>query len=211
MIIYKITNIKNNKIYIGLTTTKSAQCRFNKHVSEALNTNENRYFLNAIRKHGKDNFKVEEIDFAFTIEELKIKEINYINLLNTTNRNIGYNISLGGDGTPGVLKSKETRDKIRQKALGRTWSKERKEKYIENIKTSNRSFEVAKNNCKYYNLSKSKKVYKYDNNLKLLIIYNSISETSKIENINRIYLTRYLKSNKFQNNKSCKGFLYEVK
>jgi len=86
VIIYKVTNTKNNKIYIGLTTNKSAQCRFNKHVSEAFNTTENRYFLNAIRKYGKESFKVEQIDFAYTIEELKQKEINYIKLLKATNR-----------------------------------------------------------------------------------------------------------------------------
>ncbi len=61
MIIYKITNIVNKKIYIGLTVKKSAQSRFSKHVSEAKCSNENRYFLNAILKYGRENFKVEEI------------------------------------------------------------------------------------------------------------------------------------------------------
>lgn len=211
MIIYKITNIKNNKIYIGLTTTKSAQCRFNKHISEAFNTTENRYFLNAIRKHGKDNFKVEQIDFAYTIEELKQKEINYIKLLKSTDRNIGYNLSLGGDGTPGILKSEETRNKIRNKAIGRIWSKERREKHSLIFKNSNIDFTKAKQNCLKHNLETSKTVEKYDLNYNLISSYNSISEISKYENINRSTIIRYLKTNKFKNKIPCKGFLYKVK
>ena len=209
MIIYKITNLKNNKIYVGLTTLKSAQHRFNKHVSEAKNSKENRYFLNAITKYGKENFKVEQIDFAYTIEELKQKEINYIKLLNSTNKNIGYNLSLGGDGTPGVLKSEETKNNIREKALGRKVSDETKLKMSITRKTNNTDFSKGKENLKLYNQKIIVKISKYNLKKEYICTYNSISELLNCENIDRAGLWRYLKTNKFNINKGYKGFLYK--
>lgn len=193
-----------------MTTTKSAQCRFNKHVSEALNTNENRYFLNAIRKYGRDSFKIEQIDFAYTIEELKQKEINYISLLKATDRKIGYNISLGGDGTPGVLKSKETRERMRNKALGRKWSNERKNNFSKLLKCSGRDFKSGKENLKNYNIKTSKKINQYNINGDLIKSFNSISELINFEKIDRAGIWRYLKTDKFENKKTYKGFLYQV-
>lgn len=210
MIIYKITNLKNNKIYIGLTTLKSAQCRFTKHVSEAKNSTENRYFLNAINKYGKENFKIEEIDFAYTIEELKQKEINYIKLLRSTDRNIGYNLSEGGDGTPGVLKSKETRDKIRQKALGRKVSEKTKE-YMSNLYKGKKAHPNTLLNIQKHNLNTSKKIEQYDEKLNLIKTFNSIGELVKSENVDRSGISQYINSNKFENRKMYKGFLYKIK
>lgn len=207
MLIYKITNKINNKIYIGFTTLKSAQCRFVKHLSEARCSNENRYFLNALNKYGKDNFIVEQIDTASNIKELKKKEIDYIKQYKATNRFIGYNLSEGGDGTPGVLKSPETREKIRQKALGRLWSEERKEEHKEKLKLLNIDRTKGKENCMKHNLETSKKVEKYDLNNNLINKYSSITEASKANNINRVSLIRYLNKEDF--NKLYKGFKYK--
>jgi hypothetical protein len=89
MFIYKLTNTLNNKIYIGLTTeTISERCR--KRIAEAkYRESRNSYILNAIRKHGSEVFKVEQLDTANTLEELQQKEIFYIQQYNSTNRNIG--------------------------------------------------------------------------------------------------------------------------
>lgn len=210
MVIYKITNIKNNKIYIGYST-KSAQYRLIKHFNEADSKIDTTYLNNAIRKHGRENFVVEDLDTAITIEELKQKEIYYIKLYNSRDKKIGYNLSEGGDGTPGVLKSAETREKIRQKALGRKLSEETKRKMSNTKKTGNYSFEIGIKNCKQHNLKTSKKVEKYDLNMNKLQEYNSISETVKDNNIDRSGITTYLNSNKFEQGKPYKGFLYKIK
>lgn len=191
-----------------MTTTKSAQCRFNKHVSEAKCSNDNRYFLNAILKYGRESFKVEEIDFAYTIEELKEKEINYIKLLNSTDRKIGYNISLGGDGTPGVLKSAETREKIRQKAFGRKHSEETKE-YMRNLYKGRKAHPNTLKNIQTHNLNTSKKISRFDLNGNLICTYNSISQLIKEEKVDRSGIWKYLKTNKFENKIGYKGFLYK--
>lgn len=55
MFIYKITNIKNNKVYIGQVYNKSVNDRFERHKHDALN-NSNLYIHRAIRKYGINNF-----------------------------------------------------------------------------------------------------------------------------------------------------------
>ena len=94
MIIYKATNILNNKSYIGLTTRtlKERKLEHLRHLDI-----ENTYFHKAIKKYGKDNFIWEVLnDTANTIEELQELEIKYIKELNTLSPN-GYNISTGGE------------------------------------------------------------------------------------------------------------------
>lgn len=97
MYIYKITNKINNKIYIGQTYNKTIYDRFNRHIKEA-NANSKSYIDRAINKYGKDNFICELIDTAKTLQELNQKEIYWIDYYNSTNKNIGYNLTPGGDG-----------------------------------------------------------------------------------------------------------------
>ena len=99
MIIYKITNLVNGKIYIG-QTTNTLEYRFDQHLREARysqnNNTRNNYFHNALNYYGKDNFKAEIIDTAETLEELNKKEIYWINYYNSINKSIGYNLQEGG-------------------------------------------------------------------------------------------------------------------
>ena len=66
--IYKITNLINNKIYIGKTkkyyklSSFGYLKRFDNHISSAFSkskANDCPRLYNAIRKYGKDNFKVD--------------------------------------------------------------------------------------------------------------------------------------------------------
>lgn len=93
--IYKITNKINNKIYIGQSV--NIQQRFYTHCSDALTKQDNNYFHNAIRKYGKENFYIEIIEECLE-EELNNKEIYWIKYYNATDKNIGYNSSIGGEG-----------------------------------------------------------------------------------------------------------------
>ena len=76
MWIYKITNIQNNKVYIGQTIRPIKQ-RFHRHLNDALNNILDTHFARAIRKYGKDSFIIEEIDTAQTQDELNKKEQVY--------------------------------------------------------------------------------------------------------------------------------------
>ena len=87
MQIYKITNLINNKIYIGKDTTSDSN-----YFGSGL------LIKRAIEKYGIENFKKEILDETNDYEDLSIKEKYWINYLNSTDLNIGYNISKGGDG-----------------------------------------------------------------------------------------------------------------
>ena len=99
-IIYKITNLINNKIYVG-QTTQPLNRRFKQHINNALRAS---YQLNkihlyaAIRHYGAENFCIEQIDSADTRQELNQKEIYWINELQALDNNIGYNCAYGGQG-----------------------------------------------------------------------------------------------------------------
>lgn len=206
MFIYKLTNTLNNKIYIGLTTeTISERCR--KRIAEAkYRESRNSYILNAIRKHGSKVFKVEQLDTANTLEELQQKEIFYIEKYNSTNRNIGYNLTKGGEGNLGLKMSEETKEKIRQKHLGVKWSEDRKLEHCKILKSKNINYNIAKENCRIYNLKACKKVGKFDINNKLVKIYSTISEASKYENVSRSTIQQRIK----KKNKLFNGFIYRV-
>lgn len=73
MHIYKITNLINNKIYIGQTAQKNPKMRWYDHCRNA-HTGKKSYLCDSLRKHGIDKFKWEIIDVANTIDELNILE-----------------------------------------------------------------------------------------------------------------------------------------
>lgn len=72
MIIYLITNKINDKRYVGLTT-QTMEERWKQHKYDALHGN-NYPIHKAMRKYGIENFRIEIIDTATSIEELKRKE-----------------------------------------------------------------------------------------------------------------------------------------
>ncbi|QOV13198.1 GIY-YIG nuclease family protein [Viridibacillus arvi] len=54
-IIYKATNMLNNKVYIGMTT-QSLKDRMYGHYRSSVNSDKNYHFLNALKKNGWENF-----------------------------------------------------------------------------------------------------------------------------------------------------------
>lgn len=97
MNIYKITNLINNKIYIG-KTTQSYKRLLKRYNDEVLYVKNNRPIINAIRKYGIVNFQFEIISSCLNLQFLNELEINTIKQYNSTNHSIGYNITPGGDG-----------------------------------------------------------------------------------------------------------------
>lgn len=91
MIIYKITNNINNKIYVGQTTQKVSR-RLRRHASGK----EESVISRAIKKYGIEKFNIEELYYSFSLEDLNEKEKFFIKEMNTISPN-GYNIRSGGD------------------------------------------------------------------------------------------------------------------
>lgn len=77
MFIYKVTNIVNNKMYIGQTSKKvdnPVEVRFKRHISDAKSNRLDTHLAKAIRKYGENNFVIEIIDRASSQDELNQKE-----------------------------------------------------------------------------------------------------------------------------------------
>jgi len=133
MIIYKITNIKNNKLYIG-KTEKSLTQRWNKHIHMARN-NINRYLYDAMNHYGYENFIIEEIDRVDSKEELDNLERHYISLFKSNTSEFGYNMTDGGDGGSMPLSSIEKAKITRLKNNNGMWqTKEASKKCTDGIR-----------------------------------------------------------------------------
>lgn len=111
--IYLITNLINDKKYVGLTT-KSLRERFDAHLNRACH--ERSVIQKAIKKYGKENFSIIEIDNALTKEDLFNKEREWIAKYDTY-LGWGYNQTEGGGGI--VNMSQEIRDKISKTKSGK--------------------------------------------------------------------------------------------
>lgn len=112
--VYAHINKINNKIYIGITKQRP-NLRWGKNGNKYKTS---RYFWNAINKYGWNNFEHEIIANNLTNDEAKTFEITLISKLNTTNRNMGYNMTKGGDGITGVKLSEEAKKKISERTRG---------------------------------------------------------------------------------------------
>jgi group I intron endonuclease len=93
MIVYKVTNEENGKIYIG-GTTKSIEERKKDHIKKS-KKGKSYLFQNAIATHGPDAFNWQQIDTATSIDELAQKEKAYV--LKYNSKEDGYNQSEGGE------------------------------------------------------------------------------------------------------------------
>ena len=125
--IYCITNLTNNKKYIGqavkyMGSNKQkwgTEGRWSSHIREAINNkNDHCSTLNsAIRKYGVDNFKVEKLCDCL-ITELDDMEKKYITEHNTmADNNMGYNLTEGG------AKGKDSQETIQKKIKAQTGKK----------------------------------------------------------------------------------------
>lgn len=121
MIIYCITNLINNKKYVGQTINTNLKKRWGEHSGPSRETMMSR----AIQKYGKENFYIEQIDSATTLEELNLKEILWIDYLDTyISFGKGYNVSFGGKGFGSL--PEEIKKKISASKLGIPRSEETK-------------------------------------------------------------------------------------
>lgn len=93
--IYKITNVKNNKIYIGYTKNNIKQ-RFNEHWRDRFN--DNSILHKSMIKYGKTNFKIEIVEEISENQWIE-KEQKWIQYFNSKVPN-GYNICDGGNKPP---------------------------------------------------------------------------------------------------------------
>lgn len=94
--IYKITNLINDKIYVGKTML-TIQERWKEHLNDSKkNRCKNRPLYSAINKYGAENFIIEQIEKC-SDNIVNEREIYWIEKLGSYH--FGYNATKGGDGT----------------------------------------------------------------------------------------------------------------
>ena len=144
--IYCWTNLINGKKYIGksvdLAGRKTEFLNFHYHYGGQL-------INNARRKYDSMEFWDYEVLEYCSIKDLNEREIYYIAVHNSTDRNQGYNLTKGGDGVVGFHHTDETKrrlsiagrnhsaesiERCRAKLLGKKQSEETKRKRSESNK-----------------------------------------------------------------------------
>lgn len=106
--IYKMDCLANGKSYIGITS--NFEKRIAKHWNAAKNGVRS-ILCNTIRKYGKENFIAVKIDCVETWDEACERERQHIRFFETKEPH-GMNMTDGGDGANGLIRSKEARYKV---------------------------------------------------------------------------------------------------
>ena len=179
--LYVITNLLNKK-YIGYTI-KTIEDRWKEHINIANRNNlcKRRISL-AIRKYGKENFKLLWMGTALNIEKAKLFEKRLIFIFNSFIK--GYNMTKGGDGSG--LHTKEYKQKMSMMLKGRIFSEETKHKMSLSAKGKKKSVEVVKRRAETQrNNPKTKQ------NAKIAGIYSHYKRGHNISNED-LFLIRHL-------------------
>jgi len=177
-VIYKTTNIINNKIYVGQHRTNNINDNY---------LGSGQLLVKAIKKHGKTNFKKDIlVDLGEGYHNLNLLEIKFIKELNSMLPN-GYNKHEGGGGL-----SKEKLLEMKEMLKGNQYGKNNKGKVRnlesrkrlslakKGIKTGKRNKEFGNKISmanKFYFLNK-RKCYVFNIKNKTLVNFNSFLELS---------------------------------
>ena len=193
--IYKITNLINNKIYIG--QAKDVSQRWYEHCLESATKKNNRKLCNAIRKYGVNNFKVETIEGP--IENYNEREQYWIAYYNTfLDAEKGYNMSIPKEGS-----NLELRPEIIKKLLLTTYNQYYKDNPIislEEFLNGKRAKDLIEklgpqNKKKVYAFNKKTGIKEYE--------FESITDTAKKLGVKINSVDRALS----KDNMTCKGLI----
>jgi len=181
MYVYKTTNKINNLIYIGLSfnTTKNSLS----YIGSGSKLKKD------IIKYGKCNF-IKEIlkDNIKSDIELYQLEKYYIDKFNSTNDQIGYNITTGGQGITGRVLIRDANNNFSQVSVNDTRYKNGKLKYFQtgfvNVKDKNgNTMQVKKNDPRFL----SGELVSCNCNLVLVYINDRLQKITKEEYYNGKY------------------------
>ncbi len=172
--VYTITNLINNKIYVGSSSVSITNRKIHHYNAFRRNNHSNILLQRAYNKYGECNLVFEILEL-YSPEYCITMEQYWINMLDACNKLYGYNIlSVAGSSSgykhtgdnklkmsefkknnPGT---KETFSKISKAHLGKLKSKECKLKIAEGLKNKKKTEEHKKN----ISLSKSQAVLQFD-------------------------------------------------
>ncbi len=118
--IYKITNKKNGKFYVG--SSNNLDKRWKQHLYELLHKKHyNPYLQKTWNKYGKNIFNFEILEYIKNNKKLLLIEQKYINKLSPV-----YNLCPTAGSRLGMVTPLKTRKKLRLANLGKPHDRERK-------------------------------------------------------------------------------------
>lgn len=142
--VYLITNLVNNKKYVGITHN-TIEHRFDQHIQKSRCKRGTWILHRALRKYGKENFKIELLEDNISKQQITERENYYICFYDTYNN--GYNMTLGGAGISGYKHPKgfvksyinkiitpERNAKISKALKGKSFDEEHKKKLSNSMK-----------------------------------------------------------------------------
>jgi group I intron endonuclease len=171
--IYKLECSENGKVYIGKTI------KFSKRLREHRHSKRGDLLRRAIDKHGWESFNFEILETFENFDKLKDndklleRESYYIDLFDSTNRDIGYNVCKFSTDRTGIPLSEEHKEKVRLGNIGKKRSEETKQKMrkpkSENFKQNLRKpkSEEHKKNMSLARLGKKRKPFTEEHKEKL--------------------------------------------
>lgn len=120
MIVYKATNKNTGKVYIGKTirSLAHAKARHKQRASKIWKYGCESRFYTSINKHGWNSFEWEVIYNGTSDEDIQAKEKHFIAEMNSIDPNVGYNMTLGGDGSAGKKLSEAQKEKLSNTSSG---------------------------------------------------------------------------------------------
>jgi|SRR5271157_4543078 len=120
--VYCVTNMRNDKVYVGQTGQHYVSDRWKKHLFLA-RKGVDTHFYRALRKYGPGVFVKQVLSTAETVDEVNNLERLWIILLRANDRTYGYNVTVGGEHP---VHTEETKKKISQIQIGQRHSEEHK-------------------------------------------------------------------------------------
>ncbi len=146
--IYKVSNNFDEKVYIGLTTKAKAIERWYQHryLARHLLDSDKSYLHKAMANHGVDNFIFEVIE-EISDDKLSEREQYWIKYYNSIAPN-GYNLTSGGEGTPGFSRQQSQEEREKKSQSLKTYYQahpEIKEQYRQRMIENNNNLEYRKN------------------------------------------------------------------
>lgn len=196
----ELSGYTNDKYYIGITSQP---------LERRWGVSGHRYkrhslFWNAIQKYGWNNIKHILLLDNLTHQEACLIEIELIKKYNTTNREFGYNLTYGGEGSLGYLHSEEVRAKMKGRTSwckGKKLSLETRAKISKNhwdssgLNSPKRRSVICLNNLKVFDLITEATIYagfkKYDKSVSTVCRGEAITAGFRVDVGGRLYWMYY--------------------
>ncbi len=189
--VYQITNLINDKKYIGITSQEPKRRWKNGNGYKY-----NKHFFNSINKYGWDNFKKEILNENLSNDAALYYEAYLISLNNTTNPKYGYN------------QASFSSNKGSHSNKYRTLDSEIKTKISNSRKGSRLNLKQYKHLVETHRRIRSaREVCKFNKNNVLLDIYPSICEAARMNNLTKQNISQAALKKQF----SAGGYIWNFK